>query len=95
MANTIQIKRGTRAQLNAAASANGLQMGEPYLITDEGRLAVGLSPTTYAEQVGLTASQTLTNKTLTDPVITGAVKEAVYTITDGAAFEIDPGNGSI
>jgi hypothetical protein len=38
---------------------------------------------------------TLTNKTLTDPVITGAVKEDVYTITDGAAFEIDPSNGTI
>lgn len=38
---------------------------------------------------------TLTNKTLTDPVITGAIQEDVYTITDGAAFEIDPGNGTI
>ena len=32
---------------------------------------------------------------LTDPVITGAILEDVYTISDGAAFEIDPGNGSI
>ncbi len=32
---------------------------------------------------------------LTDPVITGAILEDVFTITDGAAFEIDPGNGSI
>jgi len=45
--------------------------------------------------VGTTASQTLTNKTLTDPVIVGAIAEDVYTITDGAAFEIDPGNGTI
>lgn len=45
--------------------------------------------------VGTTDSQTLTNKTLTDPVITGAIKENIYTITDGAAFEIDPSNGSI
>lgn len=42
-----------------------------------------------------TASQTLTNKTLTDPAITGTILEDVYTITDGAAFEIDPGNGSV
>lgn len=49
MANTIKIKRGTRTQLNAAASASGLVQGEPYLITDENRLAVGLSATTYAE----------------------------------------------
>lgn len=40
-------------------------------------------------------TQTLTNKTLTDPAIIGAIAEDVYTITDGAAFEIDPGNGTI
>ena len=43
----------------------------------------------------LTGSQTLTNKTLTDPAIIGTILEDVYTITDGAAFEIDPSNGSI
>ncbi len=32
---------------------------------------------------------------LTDPAITGTILEDVYTISDGAAFEIDPGNGSI
>lgn len=41
------------------------------------------------------ATQTLTNKTLTDPAIVGTILEDVYTISDGAAFEIDPGNGSI
>ena len=45
--------------------------------------------------VGTTDTQTLTNKTLTDPAITGTILEDVYTITDGAAFEIDPSNGSI
>ena len=40
-------------------------------------------------------SLTLTGKTLTDPAIIGTIQEDVYTITDGAAFEIDPGNGSI
>lgn len=134
MANTIKIKRGTRSQLNAAAAANGLAAGEPYLITDENRLAIGLTVSTYAEYalaaqgvtngnshdhsggdgaqiaysslsgtptlpsgaiVGTTDTQTLTNKALTDPTITGTILEDVYTITDGAAFEIDPGNGSI
>lgn len=45
--------------------------------------------------VTLTGTQTLTNKTLTDPAIIGAILEDVFTITDGAAFEIDPGNGSV
>jgi hypothetical protein len=55
--------------------------------------------------VTLTGTETLTNKTLTspaittpsitDPSITGAILEDIYTISDGAAFEIDPGNGSI
>jgi hypothetical protein len=44
---TVRIKRGTRAQINAAAAANGLRAGEPYLITDEARLAVGTSDSTY------------------------------------------------
>lgn len=45
--------------------------------------------------VGTTDTQTLTNKTLTDPAIIGTILEDVFTITDGAAFEVDPGNGSI
>jgi hypothetical protein len=36
-------KRGTRAQIYAAATANQLRTGELYLITDEGRLTVGTS----------------------------------------------------
>jgi hypothetical protein len=34
-------KRGTRAQIDAAAGANALNTGEVYLITDEARLTVG------------------------------------------------------
>jgi hypothetical protein len=34
-------KRGTRAQIDAAATANALRNGEVYLITDEARLTVG------------------------------------------------------
>jgi hypothetical protein len=43
----LRFKRGTRAQLNTAAAAAGLRQGEPYFITDEDRIAVGLSTTTY------------------------------------------------
>jgi hypothetical protein len=55
--------------------------------------------------VGQATTDTLTNKTLTspaittptitDPTITGTILEDIFTITDGAAFEIDPGNGSV
>lgn len=51
--------------------------------------------TLLAARATLTGVQTLTNKTLTDPAITGTILEDIYTISDGAAFEIDPGNGSV
>lgn len=47
MAVPIFIKRGSRAAIDAAAAASGLKAGEPYLITDENRLAVGLSVSAY------------------------------------------------
>lgn len=49
MANTLKIKRGTRAQINTAGTNQQLIQGEPYLITDEGRIAIGLSSATYAD----------------------------------------------
>lgn len=45
--------------------------------------------------VGTTDTQTLTNKTLTDPAIIGTILEDVFTITDAAGFSVDPSNGSI
>lgn len=47
MANTFKLKRGTSAQIAAAAASNGLANGEPYLITDEQRIAIGLGPNTF------------------------------------------------
>jgi hypothetical protein len=41
------------------------------------------------------AGNIITTGTFVDPAITGTILEDVFTITDGAAFEIDPGNGSI
>lgn len=43
----VYIKRGTRAQLDTAATSAALHIGELYLITDENRMAVGLDNTTY------------------------------------------------
>ena len=41
-------KRGTRAQIDAAAAANALRTGEVYLITDEARITVGTSINAHA-----------------------------------------------
>lgn len=43
------IKRGTRSELETAKSAYGLLASEPYLITDEGRFAIGTSLSTYTD----------------------------------------------
>lgn len=43
----ILVLRITRAQLDTAAGLGQLLTGEPYLITDEERFAVALSPSTY------------------------------------------------
>lgn len=43
----ILIKRGTRAQLEAAKAAGELHQGEPYYVTDERRLAVGVAEDDY------------------------------------------------
>jgi hypothetical protein len=41
-------KRGTRAQIDAAASGSQLRTGEIYLITDEARLTVGTANNTHS-----------------------------------------------
>lgn len=48
MVHTIQIKRGTRTQIEDAKAAGQLKDGEPYLITDENRIAVGVSSSGYS-----------------------------------------------
>jgi len=53
-------------------------------------------PDANSTLAALGTAQTFTAvQTLTNPAIIGAITEDVFTITDGAAFEVDPGNGSI
>jgi hypothetical protein len=91
-----------------AASASGPASLEFAEDTDNGAHKVTLkAPASVAADVDvtlpgaagtlatLTGTETLTNKTLTDPAIIGTILEDVFTITDGAAFEVDPGNGSM
>ena len=47
------------------------------------------------DETGSGSNVFATSPTLTDPAIVGTILEDVFTITDAAAFEVDPGNGSI
>lgn len=73
----------------AATTPNALNIGSGLT----GGSFNGSSAVTIA--VDPNTTQTLTNKTLTDPAIIGTIREDVFTITDSTAFEIDPSNGSI
>jgi hypothetical protein len=43
----IILRYGTRAALDSVAAVSGLLKGEPFLLDDESRFGVGLSPGTY------------------------------------------------
>lgn len=78
-----------RKQGDSALSANDILANGTYLTRyDEA----------YDGAVGawvLMNPSVSTSTLLTDPAITGTITEDIFTITDGASFEIDPGNGSI
>lgn len=71
-----------------------LQNGGSNVVVDSD---IGVTVQAYdADTAKLDVVQTFTAvQTLTDPAIVGTILEDVYTITDGAAFEVDPGNGSV
>ena len=77
MAVEYQHPRGTRAALNALAASNSIKPGQVYLITDESRLAVGLTASTY--EVSAKASE-------------GATRGLIWTIAGkSAGREVVPG----
>lgn len=82
-------KRGTRAQIDAAAFANGLRHGEVYLMTDEARLTVGTAPNGHqplAKQ-GETANDPWSWQKLGADVVSNLVTLAPVT---GMSFEAEP-----
>jgi hypothetical protein len=54
VADPLRIKRGTRAQLDAAKTGGTLAAGEPYLVTDDGTAAVGTGTGAYIDLLAVT-----------------------------------------
>jgi hypothetical protein len=88
----IQVRRGTAAQWTSANPT--LASGEWGYETDTGKVKIGDGTTAWnsepyigAGDVTLTGTQTLTNKTLTAPVITNPLISLTYTAkTDNYTF---------
>lgn len=83
MANLLKIKRGTRAQLNSGVSSNALNLGEPYLITDEGRIAVGTGSNTYTDFTKYSEVSPLLN------AVDGSSGDAGLLKRDGSTWSLD------
>jgi hypothetical protein len=82
----------TAALQNLGGTTTGISL---FAAIDAAAARTAIGAGTGTGDVTTTGTQTLTNKTLTDPAIIGTILEDIFTITDGAAFEIDPSNGSI
>jgi hypothetical protein len=107
----VRVARGTYANLNTSIAdiLDGELVyatdQDKFYVKEAGALVatyltsadVGVTVQGYdADTAKLDVAQTFTAvQTLTDPAIIGTILEDVFTITDGAAFEVDPGNGSI
>lgn len=76
----------------AGLSFFGVLMGDSLNI---GTPSDGTVTTSKIVAGAITTATLATGLNLTDPSITGAITEDIYTISDGAAFEINPGNGTI
>lgn len=63
----VRIKRGTRAQIEAAAALGALVDGEPYLITDERRIAVGVGAGAFSAMATQEEVETFANVAIRTP----------------------------
>ena len=89
----------TRAAINAAATAGTLVTGEPYLISDEGRLAVATGASAYTafaktSETGAGSSSAITHVQQTAPVYVMREPWGVYawTIVRGDGLRASPSN---
>jgi hypothetical protein len=85
---------GLTASTSTALGVGSIELGNAS-DTTLSRSAAGVLAVEGVVIPSISSTSTLTNKTLTDPAIIGTILEDVFTITDGAAFEVNPGNGSI
>ena len=85
---------GLTASTSTALGVGSIELGNAS-DTTVSRSAAGVLAVEGVVIPSISSTSTLTNKTLTDPAIIGTIIEDVFTITDGAAFEVDPGNGSV
>ena len=85
---------GLTASTSTSLGVGSIELGNAS-DTTLSRSAAGVLAVEGVVIPSISSTSTLTNKTLTDPAIIGTILEDVFTITDGAAFEVDPGNGSI
>jgi hypothetical protein len=95
--NTSGTAAGLSATLAPASGGTGVANNAAMTVTGSGNFAytrtlTGTTNVTFPTTgtlATLAGTETFTNKTIT------GTKETVYTITDGAAFEINPANGGI
>jgi hypothetical protein len=85
----------TGSAVNEFTVANAATGAGPTLSATGGDTNIDINITPKGTGSTVVTKLSASAAALTDPVITGAILEDVYTISDGAAFEIDPGNGSI
>ena len=57
---SVQHKRGTRASLDSLAATASLLPGQIYLVTDEGRIGVALTTSTFVRMAKTTDEVVLT-----------------------------------
>lgn len=89
---SIRVKRGTVAQIEAAASGSGLLSGEVYLVTDQSRLAVATSPSAYEAMAKLSEADGWNYAKLASDFTTGsatAVNVTGLSFTPGASQTIE------
>jgi hypothetical protein len=85
----------TGSAVNEFTVANAATGAGPTLSATGGDTNIDINITPKGTGSTVVTKLSASAAALTDPVIIGAIAEDVYTISDGAAFEIDPGNGSI